>query len=180
MYCGHAVTIPPTEPSWGGRIDVRSVAMSYDLIFVLRSDDQSWEDAWYAAEEADSEERPSGEVWARLVAAARQVLGEVSVFEGAHNYELTHEPTCIQLSYYAEQAEITVPYWYRGEDARAVVTAMYRLGEAVQAVTGLPGYDPQLGLPLSEAATQLDLAVRMFDEVAAFVTKRGISSPSNG
>lgn len=53
-----------------------------------------------AAEEADSDERPSGEAWARLVAAAGQVLGEVSVFEGAHNYELTHEPTGIQVSYY--------------------------------------------------------------------------------
>lgn len=73
-------------------------------------------------EEADSDERPSGEAWARLVASARQVLGEVSVFEGAHNYELTHEPTGIQVSYYAEEAGITVPYWYRGEDARAVVT----------------------------------------------------------
>ncbi|MEH0981393.1 hypothetical protein [Micromonospora sp. CPCC 205556] len=56
--------------------------MSYDLIFVPRSDDLSWDDALEAAEEADSDERPSGEAWARLVAAARQVLGEVSVFEG--------------------------------------------------------------------------------------------------
>lgn len=84
--------------------------MSYDLIFVPRSDDQSWEDALAAAEEADSDERPSGETWARLVVAARQVLGEVSVCEGAHNYQLTHEPTGIQLSYYAKEAGITVPY----------------------------------------------------------------------
>lgn len=154
--------------------------MSYDLIFVPRSDDQSWDDALDAAEEADNDERPSSEAWARLVAAARQVLGEVSVFEGAHNYELTHEPTGIQLSYYAEEAGITVPYWYRGGDARAVVTAMYQLGEAVQAVTGLPGYDPQLELPLSDAVAQPELAVRVFDDVAASFAARGISSPSNG
>ncbi|MFG2102021.1 hypothetical protein ACGFJ5_15620 [Micromonospora echinaurantiaca] len=154
--------------------------MSYDLIFVPRSDDQSWDDASEAAEEADSDERPSGEAWARLVAAARQVLGEVSVFEGAHNYELTHEPTGIQVSYYAEEAGITVPYWYRGGDAQAIVTAMYRLGEAVQTVTGLPGYDPQLDLPLSDAVAQRELAVSVFDEVAASFAERGISSPSNG
>jgi hypothetical protein len=154
--------------------------MSYDLIFVPRRDDQSWEDALGAAEEADSDERPSGETWARLVVAARQVLGEVSVFEGAHNYELTHESTGIQLSYYAKEAGITVPYWYRGEDAKAIVTAVYRLGEAVQAVTGLPGYDPQLDLPLSDAVTQPELAVRIFDHVATSFAKRGISSPSNG
>ncbi|MFI5490518.1 hypothetical protein [Micromonospora echinaurantiaca] len=154
--------------------------MSYDLIFVPLSDDQSWDDAVEAAEEADSDERPSGEAWARLVVAARQVLGEVSVFEGAHNYELTHEPTGIQVSYYAAEAGITVPYWYRGGDAQAVVTAMYQLGEAVQAVTGLPGYDPQLELPLSDALARPELAVRVFDEAADSFAERGTSSPSNG
>ncbi|MEH0821490.1 MULTISPECIES: hypothetical protein [unclassified Micromonospora] len=154
--------------------------MSFDLIFVPRSDDQSWDDALDAAEEAESDERPRAEAWARLVAAARQVLGEVSVFEGAHNYELTHEPTGIQISYYADEAGITVPYWYRGEDARVIVTALYQLGEAVQKVTGLPGYDPQLELPLSDAVAQPELAVRVFDDVAASFAERGISSPSNG
>ncbi|SCL27351.1 hypothetical protein GA0070615_1047 [Micromonospora aurantiaca] len=161
-------------------MDVPSTAMSYDLIFVPRGGDQSWEDALDAAEESDSAERPSSEVWARLVAASRQVLGEVSVFEGAHNYELTHEPTGIQVSYYAEEAGITVPFWYRGDDARSVVAAMYQLGEAVQAVTGLAGYDPQLELPLSDALTQPELACGVFDEVAASFARRGISSPSNG
>ncbi|CCH20479.1 hypothetical protein [Micromonospora lupini] len=154
--------------------------MSYDLTFVPRSDDQSWDDALDAAEEADSDERPSGEAWARLVVAARQVLGEVSVFEGAYNYELTHEKTGIQLSYYRQEAGITVPYWHRGGDARAVVAAMYQLGEAVQAVTGLPGYDPQLELPLSDALAQPELAVRVFDDVANSFREREISSPSNG
>ncbi|MFF4894414.1 hypothetical protein [Micromonospora chersina] len=154
--------------------------MSYDLIFVPRSDDQSWDDALEAAEGADTDERPGAETWARLVVAARQVLGEVSLFEGAHNYELTHEPTGIQLSYYAEEAGIRVPYWYRGGDAQAIVTAMYRLGEAVQAVTGLPGYDPQLELPLSDAVAQPELAVRVFNDVAASFAERGISSPSDG
>ncbi|MET7751583.1 hypothetical protein [Micromonospora sp. NPDC005367] len=154
--------------------------MSYDLIFVPRSDDQSWDDALDGAEEADIDERQSGESWSRLVAAARQVLGEISVFEGAHDYELSHESTGMQLSYYAEAAGITIPYWYRGGGARAIVTAMYRLGEAVQAVTGLPGYDPQLGLPLLDAVAQPDLAVRVFDDVAASFAERGISSPSNG
>ncbi|SBT67806.1 hypothetical protein GA0070622_4871 [Micromonospora sediminicola] len=154
--------------------------MSYDLIFVPRGDDQSWDDALEAAEEADDDERPSGETWARLVAAVRQVLGEVSVFDGAHNYELTHEPTGIQVSYFAGEAAITVPFWYRGADAQAVVTAMYRLGEAVQMVTGLSGYDPQMELPIADAAARAEDAVRMFDEVASSFAARGISSPTNG
>ncbi|WP_416900444.1 hypothetical protein [Micromonospora echinospora] len=154
--------------------------MSYDLIFAPRSEDQSWDDALRAAEKADNDERPSGEVWALLVTAVREAFGEVSVFEGAHHYELTHEASGIQLSYYAEEAGITVPYWYRGGDARAVVTAMYRLGEVVQLVTGLSGYDPQLELPLSDALAQRERAVSIFDKVAESFAKRGISSPSNG
>ncbi|MBL6279150.1 hypothetical protein JMF97_23620 [Micromonospora fiedleri] len=153
--------------------------MSYDLIFVPRGDDQSWDDVLDTAGETDSDERPSDDAWARLLAAARQLLGEVSVFEGTHNYELTHDPTGIQVTYYAAEAAITVPYWYRGAEARAVVTAMYHLGAAVQTATGLPGYDPQVQLPLSDAAAQPERAARIFDEVAASFATRGISSPSN-
>lgn len=152
--------------------------MSYDLIFVPRADGQSWDDALEAAEEDDSDGSPSAEAWARLLAAARQVLGDVAVFEGADNYELTHEPTGIQVSYYAQEAGITVPYWYQGEDARAILEKIYQLGEAVQAETGLPGYDPQLELPLSDAAAQPDQAVKCFDQVAASFAQRDISSPS--
>ncbi|MEU7994100.1 hypothetical protein AB0B83_02000 [Micromonospora sp. NPDC049060] len=154
--------------------------MSYDLIFVPRTDDQSWDDALDAAEEADSDELPSGGAWARLLAAARQVLGEVSVFEGAHNYELTHEETGIQVNYYAQGAEITVPYWHRGEAARVVVEAIHQLGEVVQMVTGLPGYDPQLELPLSEAVAQPELAVRVLGGVAASLEQRGTPTPAAG
>ena len=154
--------------------------MSYDLIFVPRGDDQSWDDALKAASEADGAERPRADAWARIVAAARQVLGEVSVFEGADNYELTHEPTGVQVSYYADEVGVTVPYWYRGGGARAVVTAVYQLGAAVESVTGLSGYDPQVELPLAEAAARPELAVAAFDEVAESFARRGISSPSNG
>ncbi|MFD6261180.1 hypothetical protein ACFWDK_27675 [Micromonospora chalcea] len=154
--------------------------MSYDLIFVPRGNDQSWEDSLEAAEEADTAEPPRAEAWDRIVATARQVLGEVSVFEGADNYELTHEPTGVQVSYYADEVSVTVPYWYRGGDARAVVTAVYQLGAAVEAVTGLSGYDPQVELPLAEAAARPELAVAAFDEVAGSFARRGVSSPSNG
>ncbi|NYF56339.1 hypothetical protein [Micromonospora purpureochromogenes] len=153
------------------------------MIFVPKSDDQSWEAALEAAEEAaeedDNDDLPSGEVWARLLAAARQVLGEVSVFEGAYNYELTHESTGIQLSYYSREAGITVPYWYRAEGAKAIVKSVYQLGEVVEEVTGLPGFGPQPDLPLSSAVAQTELAVRAFDQVAASFAGRGIDSPSN-
>jgi hypothetical protein len=83
----------------------------------------------------------------------------------------------IQLSYYAGEAGSTVPYWYAGADAAAVVDKIYQLGRVVEDATGLAGFDPQVELPLAEA--QPDLARAAFDQVAAMFARRGISSPSN-
>ncbi|GIF77209.1 hypothetical protein [Asanoa siamensis] len=153
--------------------------MSYDLTFLPKTDDQSWEEAMAAAEEAEDGDAPSAQVWAELLAAARQELGEVEVFESEDSYELDHEPSGIQLSYYAGEAAISVPYWHRAERARAVVDSIYRLGAAVERLTGLRGFDPQLELPLTEAAARHDLAVETFDRVAASFAERGIESPSH-
>jgi hypothetical protein len=152
--------------------------MSYDLMFVPKSDDQSWDEALKAAEEDDNTGRPSPDVWANLLAAARQVLGEVSVSENGEWYELDHEATGIQLSYYPREADITVPYWYSGERAKAIVNSIYRLAEAVEKATGFPGYDPQVDLPVSEAIAEPELAVNSFNQVAASFAERGITSPS--
>jgi hypothetical protein len=154
--------------------------MSYDLTFLPKSADQSWEEAMAAEAAADDDDAvPSAEVWARLLAAGREVLGEVSVYEGDGSYELDHEATGIELSYYAGEAAITVPYWYRGDDARRVVELIYRLGAAVEGATGLTGFDPQVELGIADAAARPELAVATFDQVAASFAARGIVSPSN-
>ena len=145
--------------------------MSYDLIFVPKSDDQSWEEALGAAEEDEVGDRPSPEIWASLLAATRQILGnEVSVAQDDTFYEVDDEATGVQLSYYAREAAITVPYWYRGERAMTIIRSVYQLAEAVEKLTGLPGFDPQLELPLPEAAARPDLAVQIFDEAAGSFT----------
>jgi hypothetical protein len=155
--------------------------MSYDLIFVPRAQDQSWEDALEAAEGDESTISPDPEAWARIVAAGQRILGEVDVFEGDENYELTHEETAIQVDYFGREASVTVPYWYRGDAARAIVDKVYRLGAVVQAETGLPGYDPQLGLSLPDAVAQIDRAVECFGQVAASFDERGVSTgPADG
>jgi len=89
------------------------------------------------------------------------------VFEGDENFELTHEATGIQVSYFGGEASVTAPYWYQGEAARDVVDKIYRLGAVVQTETGLPGYDPQLDLSLSDGAERPDLAVSCFDQVSS-------------
>ncbi|MBL7255885.1 hypothetical protein [Paractinoplanes lichenicola] len=71
-----------------------------------------------------------------------------------------------------------MPYWYKGADAERVVRALYDLGRLVEETTGLAGYDPQVELPLTEAAARPGLAVAVFDDVAADFARRGYSSPS--
>jgi hypothetical protein len=43
---------------------------------------------------------------------------------------------------------------------------MYALGAAVESATGLAGYDPQLDLPIAEAAGHPDAVVACFEQAA--------------
>jgi hypothetical protein len=140
--------------------------MSYDLTFLPKPADQSWEEA-LAAVGSEPADLPDPEVWERLVAGARQLLGEVDTFADHDHFELVHLPTGIQLSYFAGEAGIEVPYWYRGADAESVVCQVYLLGRVVEDVTGFAGYDPQLDLTLADAMERTRLAVATFDRIAA-------------
>ncbi|WP_433060757.1 hypothetical protein [Dactylosporangium sp. CS-033363] len=148
--------------------------MSYDLHFVPKSPDQSWEDA-LRGEVSDTP--PDAVAWAAIADAARRILGEVEVQGGRASFELEHEPTGIELALYGRYASLTVPFWYKGEDAAQVVRALYALALAVERHTGLTGYDPQVESPVAEA--DAERAVAVFDDVAADFAARGISSPSN-
>jgi hypothetical protein len=157
--------------------------MSYDLTFLSKNDDQSWDQALQAMEERAQEDAdtgsPDAEAWAHIVAEAQQLLGDVELHESAQYFELDHEPSGIQLSLYGDAAGIAAPYWYTGSDAMAIVGLIYQLGLIVARHTRLVGYDGQVGLALAEAAGQPELAVSCFDQVAQSFARRGIASPSN-
>lgn len=161
--------------------------MSYDLTFLPKAADQSWDEALDAAEQRVVASTQSGapsagydrEVWARLVAAAREELGEVEVFEGDDSAEVSHD-SGIQLSLYSHEAAITVPYWYEGEEADAVMARVFRLAAVVERETGLQGYDPQAGLPLAEAAAEMGLSRATFDRVAEAMAGMGLGPPAAG
>lgn len=158
--------------------------MSYDLTFLRKNDDQSWDQALEASEErveADpAAETPDAEAWTHIVAEAQELLGDVELQQNAQFFELDHERTGLQLSLYGDEAGITVPYWYAGSDAATIVRLIYQLGLIVERHTGLSGYDGQVGLAVAEAADQPQLAVSIFDQVAQSFARRGIASPSNG
>jgi hypothetical protein len=56
---------------------------------------------------------------------------------------------------------------------------MYQLGLIVERHTRLVGYDGQVGLAVTEAADQPQVAVSIFDQVAQSFARRGIANPSN-
>lgn len=151
--------------------------MSYGLTFVPRAAGQSWDDALEAVQEAESDGQPDAQVWARIVGSARQILGDVSLFEADHYCELDHEPTGIQLTYYPRKQESRFLRVHRA-DARVVVKKIYQLGRIVEAETGLAGYDPQLGRGLTDAAAEPELAASIFEGITSPFGRRGICSPS--
>jgi hypothetical protein len=53
---------------------------------------------------------------------------------------------------------------------------MYAYAAAVERVTGLEGYDPQLRLAIADAAAHVDDAVKAFAQVAEPFRSRGIRS----
>ena len=160
--------------------------MSYDLTFLRKDNDESWEQALEALEERVEEgaaaESPDAEAWARIVVEAQQVLGDVELHESAQFFELDHEPTGIQISLYGDEAGITVPYWYQGSDAGAIVGLIYQLGLIVERHTRLVGYDGQVGLAVADAADQPQLAISIFDQVAQSFTndRRGDGDADRG
>ncbi len=140
--------------------------MSYDVSFLRLAPGQSWDEAVRAAAEPDSAQVTDEAVWSAIVTDARQVVGEVSVFARGAVRVLNHAPTGIELCYSADSASVSVPYWYSGDEAGAVLHKMYALGEVIERHTDLRGYDPQAELPLAEARRHVERGVRAFDQVA--------------
>ena len=152
--------------------------MSFDLTFVRKSADQTWDEALEAMDD-ETDRVPDAQWWARIVRDAREILGDIDLHNGGDYFELDHEPTGIQLSLYADEAGITVPYWYTGPQAQEIVGKIYRLAAVIEKHTEFSGYDGQADLPVTEAAQRPELAMASFDMVAASFARRGISSPSS-
>lgn len=145
--------------------------MSYDLIFARLAPGQTWDD--YLEEDRDFEEDSelAPQAWQRIVARVREILPNAVDAGG----ELDDESTAIQVLCSADDASIQVPYWHEGAAARQVVTAMYQIAAIIEEETGLRGFDPQIEVPISDAAARIDDAVAVFDNIAASFAARGIT-----
>lgn len=150
--------------------------MSYDIYFLRREPGQSWEDAMAALEEqAEDHEAPSRPArWDQVVCGVREVLGDASVVEGPPNWEIDDEDTAIQVSCFAGQWSITVPYWWDGERAEAIAGYLRAIAGIIHEATGLDPYDPQVGENITSGAWTPGKAAVVFGQVAESFRRRGI------
>ena len=134
--------------------------MSYDIFFVRRDPGQTFEDALDSVEESYDGGDPGPltdeeiELWDALLPHAREVLGsQVEITQDdEETRELTDALTGIGLTFFQGEFEIHVPAEAAAGRDPELLDTVYELARAVEDATGLEGYDPQLGVPLSDTS----------------------------
>lgn len=131
--------------------------MSYDIFFVRRDPGQSFEDALDELEsqfpDGDPDELTDDDLewWGELVPLARGILGEVEVTDDSDTtLELAARESGIELTLISGEVEIHLTDPPPDVDELEVMSMVYELARAVEEVTGLEGYDPQVGEPIRD------------------------------
>jgi hypothetical protein len=132
--------------------------MSYDIYFVRRDPGQTFEDALDELEGTFQDGDPGEltdvdiEHWEELLPRAREILGDHIEIddEDDSSHQLTDPDTGVELTLIRGEIEIHVPDHRRVQDDLELMSAVYDLARAVEDVTGMEGYDPQLGEPVSD------------------------------
>lgn len=130
--------------------------MSYDIFFVRRDPGQAFGDALDDLEGSfeNGDPGPLSEVdlehWDALLPRAREILGDVEVDdEDDESRQLVAPSSGVELTLIAGEVEIHVPDDRALDDHLELISEVYELARAVEDVTGLEGYDPQVGEPVS-------------------------------
>jgi hypothetical protein len=135
--------------------------MSYDIFFVRRDPGQTMEDALADVEESYEGGDPGPltdddlEQWEAMLPAAREILGPTAELtqDDDETRELTDPVSGIGLTLVNGELQIHVPeHRATGDDDLAIMSRVYELARAIEDVTGLEGYDPQLGEPVSDTS----------------------------
>jgi hypothetical protein len=147
--------------------------MSYDIFFVRRDPGQTFEDALEDVEESYEGGDPGPltdedlEQWDAVLPAAREILGATAEItqDDEETRELTDPVSGVGLTLVSGEFQIHVPEnRTTGDGDLALMSTVYDLARAVEDATGLEGYDPQLGEPVSDASEQSPTRRRWADE----------------
>jgi hypothetical protein len=123
--------------------------VSYDILFVPRRPDQSWDEALDEAEGRDvltvaiGAERLAQ--WDRIVQALRERVGPVDVLVDEDVCEATHV-SGLQVSLFPDEASVTFPYWEQA-DQEAFHHVVVDVVRMVEHETGLSAWDAQTDEP---------------------------------
>lgn len=132
--------------------------MSYDLQAFLLPPGGDPEEALEALE-SDLDRPPTGEERDRMTRLAKALQGAVASFEATYPgdaIELSEDR--FQVSVYANEAMIAIPYWFDGAEARQVLAVALECARAIRDTAGFVVWDPQLDRLLDERATVEELA----------------------
>jgi len=148
--------------------------MSYDIYFVRRDPGQTFEDALDDLESSFAEGEETEltdsdlEMWETLLPRAHEILGDIDILEEDETTRgLTARSSGGELTLISGELEIHVPTPPPGVDDLELMSTVYELARVVEDATGLEGYDPQAGQPISDALNEDSPTRRRWpDEVA--------------
>jgi hypothetical protein len=143
--------------------------MSFDLYFLALGPGETWQEAMDRLEKAAAS--PAGlddqdlAQWDAVRAVVKPLLPGAEEFSGDGRRELSDGGSGIQLALSHGELSLTIPYWYSGPEAHAMVERLRAVAAAVEGVTQLTAYDPQADAPFLGEGEQT--AVATFDQVEA-------------
>jgi hypothetical protein len=143
--------------------------VSFDLYFVTLRAGETFQDAVDRLEESADEEAVLDaadlERWQSVLDRIRPLLPDADEFSGESHRELSDDATGMQLLLAPGELSLTIPYWYSGPEAQAMVDRLRAVALTVEAATGLTAYDPQADAPFIQSGEQT--AAASFDQVDA-------------
>lgn len=143
--------------------------VSFDLYFLTLSPGETWQDAMDRLEEAAGTQAGLDDQdlarWAAVRRDVEPLLPDAEEFSGESHRELNDDASGIQLSLSRRELSLTIPYWYSGPDAQAMVKRLRAVAVAVEGATGLTAYDPQADAPFLGEGERT--AAATFDQVEA-------------
>jgi hypothetical protein len=143
------------------------VFVSFDLYFLSLRPGETWADAMARREESAVEQAPLDDAdlarWDSVRARLAALLPDAETFQGGAHRELSDDATGIQVSLFHGELSLSVPYWYSGSEAHALIALLREVVLEIEAETGLTAYDPQADAPFigrgdAAAAQAFDLA----------------------